>query len=238
VFGLGWLLTFWRKSKRKSETTLTAQGAKVTDSPVASGSGIVQEVGTTHHHYYGGQHHKQAPLPERERPQPNLEFVGSREKWVFISPFASEGICDPRTADEGDKSVQALVLKFENKVLPDRKIGRALNVIAKIRFLSKERATERQINYGVWLNSPCNSTDIGIGDTCELVLVCVVKNQLISFEDRRTEGHSFRSHFSYIDYASVEELEYVEITLIDKNTQATLQRSFRLWRDGARLCLA
>src|SRR5271165_2776293 len=60
VFGLGLLLAFWRKSKRKGEATLTAQAAKVMDSPVASGSGITQTVTATHHHYYG-----QAPPPPK-----------------------------------------------------------------------------------------------------------------------------------------------------------------------------
>jgi len=164
---------------------------------------------------------------------PNIEFVGGRSKQVFISPYSRDGVCDPRTISENEKSVRAFVLSFENRPLSDRKITKAMNVIAKLRFFSENRATERRISYGVWLNSPCNSTTIGIGDTCELVLMCVVENQLVTFEDRRADGHSFHSDWSYIDDGSVEGLGIVEIILIEKNTQTTFKRTLKVWRVGA-----
>ena len=74
-------------------------------------------------------------------PSPNLQYVTAKEKRVFISPLARDGVCDPHNEEERGNSVQALVLKFENRVLTDRKIARALNVIAKIRFKSKDGVT-------------------------------------------------------------------------------------------------
>jgi hypothetical protein len=243
-FGVRFGIRLWLKNSSNEETgeshgaTLNAQGAKVALSPIASGSGIVQNVGTTHHHYYPYpvKSSKRADVAGFERLKPNIEFTGCREKRVFVSPFAQDGICEPR--DKYDYSVQAFVLSFENKVLPDRKIGRALNVIAKIRFQSVDRVTERRINYGVWLNSPCASTDFGAGDTCELVLICVIENQLLTFEDRRTPGRSFSSEYSYLGEGSVQGLELVEIMLVDQNTQASLHCKFKIWRDGARFCLS
>jgi len=172
-----------------------------------------------------------------EAATPNLEYAGLREKRVFVSPEAHDGICDPRTDSEHEHSVQALILKFENKILGDRKIGRAMNVIARIRFQSIARTTERTTDYGVWLNSPCNSTDIGIGDTRELVLMCVVNGRLVTFEDRRGDNR-FHRGFSYFESSDVDEMEMVEVTLIDQTTQVSLNRKFRVWRDGVRFCLA
>jgi hypothetical protein len=164
VLALGLLIEWVRRRPRSSghEAGIDAKGAKVQRSPVASGAGITQNVGDTHHHHYPpaaappSQAPKQQPAPE---PTPNIEYVGCKEKPVFISPFATDGFCDPRTADEDDNVVQAFVLRFENRPLPDRKISRAMNVIAKIRFQSESGGTERRLNYGVWLNSPLYHRD-------------------------------------------------------------------------------
>lgn len=71
-----------------------------------------------------------------EEPRPNLKYVGSKQKRIFVSPLSRDGICDPRNSSEEEDAVEALVLKFENQVLPDAKIAYARNVIAKIRFQS------------------------------------------------------------------------------------------------------
>jgi hypothetical protein len=175
--------------------------------------------------------------PQAAEASPNLEYAGSREKRVFVSPLAQDGICDPRTSEEHENSLQALILKFENKVLSDRKIARAMNVIAKVRFESPDRIRQRAIDYGVWLNSPCNSTDIGIGDTCELVLMCVMDGNLVTFGDRRSDNR-FHSGFSYIDDGDVDDMEMVEVALIDQHAQATLNCKLRVWRQGASFCIA
>ena len=49
LIGLAWK---WFKAKEKSDgAALTAQGAKVTHSAIASGSGIKQTISETHHHH-------------------------------------------------------------------------------------------------------------------------------------------------------------------------------------------
>ncbi len=64
------------------------------------------------------------------------------------------------------------------------------------------------------------------------MLVCEMEGKLVSFDDRREAGHQFYDQFSYIEDGAVDGLEIVEITVIDKSTQATLNCKFRLWRDG------
>ena len=47
-----------------------------------------------------------------------------------------------------------------------------MDVIATIKkFRSEDRRTEQRIDYGVWLDSSCASTDFEAGDTRELLLV-------------------------------------------------------------------
>jgi hypothetical protein len=68
--------------------------------------------------------------------------------------------------------------------------------------------------------------------------MCIVNKQLLTFEDRRTEGHKFYDGFAYIDSGDVERLRIVEVTLIEKNTQTTLNRTFKVWRDHSSFCLS
>jgi hypothetical protein len=172
-------------------------------------------------------------------PMPNFQYVAPKEKRVFISPLAKEGICDPRSKDERENSVRALVLKFENKVQSGLTIARALNVIAKIRFKSKGGSTEQLVDYGVWLNSPCNCTDMREGDTRELVLMCEVNDELLCVSDRRKELHNFYDGFSYFESSSIDGFEQVEVTLNERKSQSTLNCQFRIWRDGSKkLCIS
>lgn len=170
--------------------------------------------------------------------RPNIEYTGLREKRVFVSPFAFEGICDPRNEEENENSLQALVFQFENRLPCDRQISIAKNVIVKMSFESEDSVRHHSVSYGVWLNSPCNTTYFGIGDTQELVLICAVDNQLLTFEDRRSGNHNFHKDFSYLQHSEIEGLEIVDITLIDKDTQSVLRRKFKVWRQGARFCVA
>lgn len=179
---------------------------------------------------------RQAEPPKTESQIPNLVYAGGRRRSVFISPSQDEGICDPRNEDQREKSVEAFLLKFENrKADSDREISPARNVIAKMKFRHKNGVTERDIDYGVWLNSPCNSTDIGIGDTCELVLACVVgKDEIVTFEDRRRGNLLFGSEgFAYLQEGDIEDYERVDVTLIDQNSQAGLSIKLKFWRNGA-----
>lgn len=173
--------------------------------------------------------------PKTERASPNFVYAGGKRKRVFVSPSQREGICDPRTEDERTKSVEAFVLKFENRLAGgDREIGSALNVIAKMKFRHKNGATERDIDYGVWLNSPCNSTDMGIGDTRELELMCVVNDRLLTLEDRRIDNRFLDAEgFAYIESSDVDDYDRVDITIIDQNSQASLHTKLKVWREGA-----
>ena len=221
-------------------------GDTVNSSAVATGGSVVQ-----HYHFPSAPiAAAQAPAPSppmtdaaygptKIEKSPNLQYAGSRERRVLVSPDPHRGICDPLTADEDDKSLKALVLKFENKTLPTAKIVWARNVIAKLRFQSEDGMTQKQVDYGVWLNSPCNSVGIGIGDTCELRIFCMVDGFLETFEDRRGDGNKWiPSGFSWFDSPKAVGLSLVDVTLIDQDTQHCLTVKLRVWHDGSSFCVA
>jgi hypothetical protein len=82
IIGYVCKLLFWPQSSGQ-DANLTAQGARVSDSPVASGSDIIQTVGGTHHHHYPPAVVSQPPAielePAPERPRPNLRMAGGKK---------------------------------------------------------------------------------------------------------------------------------------------------------------
>ena len=228
VIGVG---LAWFQLRKREPATTKVERSRVDHSAIVSGSNNQVIIG----------HSPSGPATTEpikiERAAPNLVYAGARRKNIFVSPWSREGFCDPRTEEQRTKSISAFVLKFENRIMAgNRKIARALNVIAKLSFHHKNGATKRDIDYGVWLNSPCNSTDIGIGDTCELVLICELENNLVTFEDRRRGNDNFDEGFSYVQDGDVNGYERVDVTLIDQTTQASLTVKLKVWRDGSNFC--
>jgi hypothetical protein len=156
------------EAKHESRSTTKVDGSSLAHSPVATGQGIKQSVTTQTFHAENIHIGRAVAAPTPTQPSkselaiPNFIYAGAKRKDVFVNPWPREGICDPITEDQRTKSIPAFVLKFENRVKAGRKISRALNVIAKLKFRHKEGATARDTDYGVWLNSPCNSTDMGM----------------------------------------------------------------------------
>jgi hypothetical protein len=236
----GYLLTRWTASQ-KYRTDMRAEGSSVSHSPIVGGTHNSQVAPIIHAenvHFAAVATPGAASTRVSTRERPNIEYVGPREKVIFVSPTSTEGIGDPKSIDEREKALQCLVLQFENKILSDRTISRARNVIAKMNFRSENGTRSRSISYGVWLNSPCNSTAFGIGDTQELVLMSSTGEDLFAFDDRRSPGHSFYDEFSYFEHCDVEGLRIVDVTVIDKDTQVVLFRKFKVLREGARFRVA
>src|SRR6266404_4951280 len=84
VLGLGSLIEWFRRRSRSSgqEATITAQGARVSDSPVASGSGITQTVNSpTVHFNFPQQQAPPVPVPPPAPPQAprsDIQQTGAR----------------------------------------------------------------------------------------------------------------------------------------------------------------
>ena len=230
-------LTSRKESKHESKSTTEITRSALDHSPVATQTFHADQI------HIG---HAVATPPviramKSKQERPNLEYAGSRRKDVFVSPWPANGICDPITEEQRKTAVHALVVKFENRVsVGGERITDALNVIAKLKFRHKNGATERDIDYGVWLNSPVNCTDVGIGDTRELVLLCDLDGEFMTFEDRRTDNRDkfYAEGFSYIEHFELTGYDRVDITLIDQSTQATASVKLKFWREGESICTA
>jgi len=222
----------WLQLRKKEPRTTSLAHSPVERSAIISGSHNQVHINT------GVPSAAKAETAKPPRVSPNLVYVGAKRRPIYVSEWPREGICDPRSQEQRNHSFDALVLRFENRVASDRKIARALNVIAKLKFLHKNGATFREVDYGVWLNSPCNSTDIGIGDTRELVLLGVLDDQVVTFEDKRIDGtlDFSAAPFSYLESPGIEGYDRVEIVLIDQNTQASLTTKVKFWRQGSDFC--
>ena len=71
-----------------------------------------------------------------------------------------------------------------------------------------------------------------VGDTRELVLICVKDTGLVSFEDRREGNHKFDARWTWLDDRAVDGLESVEIRLIDRKTRIAATFKLRIWYQG------
>jgi len=166
----------------------------------------------------------------RTKPLPHFQYRGHREKPVFINPYARFGIHDPRDSKEIEGATEALVLRFENEPRGTM-TARAMDVVAKISFRSS-RGNREEIDYGIWLNSPCDCTDMEVGDTRELMLIAVMDGKLSGFDDRREENHDYDSEWSWLADREIDDLASVEVRLIDRRTAATRKFSFQIKYDG------
>lgn len=218
---------------RKKDAPVPSMALKescVSHSPIISGS---------HNQVFvGGASSAQTVEPAKdEHPVPNLTYAGPEQRLIFIGEWANDGIREPHNSDERENSVPALVFKFENRIRKDRKISKALNVIAKVRFHHPNGATQHAINYGVWLDSPCNSTDFGVSDIRELVIMCEINNTLVTFRDKRVGNLRFDTEeFSYLEQRDVTAFDRVEIILVDQNSQTSLSIKSKIWREGSAFC--
>jgi hypothetical protein len=236
VFVLEWLRRRFSSKAKEKTATFAAHGSSVTNPQTAGGDGNIQNVfapvlnlGPQPNSALASTKTADA-LPEPE-PLPNLIFVEAAEKKIIVSAWPDEGFHDFRTSTGTDRFVDGLIFKFENKTVPGLRIKRAMDVIAQLRFRSENNVTRKRIPYGVWLKSRSWGTSFEVGDTCELVVVCIVQNEMLTFEDRR-DGRYFGEAFTYFEEFNVDWFQIVEVTLIDRATQFTKKDKFKIWRDG------
>ncbi len=208
--GVSALKDWIRGNPKQNGASLNAQGAKVQDSPVAGRDQFIHH--TTNNNYWPAVQSGESDVESK----PNLIYVGPREKFVYQSPFPTEGVYEPRKDEERTNAIFALVMRFTNQPIPDSTVGQADSVVATISFKSADKVTEQRIDYAVWLNSSGTSTSFDVGDTRELVVVVVSPNEtLAALEDGRTDNIGYDA-CQYLRVRGVQRLlDFVEISLTD-----------------------
>jgi len=165
---------------------------------------------------------------------PKFEFVGiGYPRAVYISQFHRIGVIEPTTRDQEEAAVSALTLRFRN--VPSRNAARAINVVAQVRFSSKDRAKHRDVDYGVWLNTPCDCIGMEVGDTHELVLLLLDGTDPFCLRDLRHNIN--REYEEYFKMDHVEWFHHVDVTLIDQISHASNHWSLQIWHDGQGWCV-
>jgi hypothetical protein len=148
VRALGDIMVKWFKPKKHSAgAELRTQGAKVTHSPVASGSGITQNISETHHHHYPA-----APAPPKPTAQPVVaphKYVEPLPNIKYIHAEAAclrEHIGGGLSEEEG--KVNALLIRFANEARQN-----APNLTARLKAVLIYRYGQTEVDVaGSWLS--------------------------------------------------------------------------------------
>lgn len=172
VLGLAFLIKWLRKRSRTSrqEASITAQGAKVTHSPVASGSGITQTISETHHHHYPPPPAAApaAPEPETERPKPNLKIVGGRK--ILIHQGLDGAFYE---SGQGREEGEAVVIDVTNDARRASNVG----AVVKATLIYQDAGQTLLRGMGTWLGQGSAMVKFRVDDSHSVVLGVVFHGQ-------------------------------------------------------------
>ncbi len=166
---------------------------------------------------------------------PHFEFVGiGFPRYLHISPSHEEGIVVATTLEQQRASVSALTLRFRNVPKGNSESARALNVVGQLRFYSDGWSKTTDIDYGVWLDSSCDCTEMEVGDTRELILLILVDGSRYALQDLRHDIN--REYEEYLKELAVDWFKYVKVTLVDQVSHTSESWLLQIWNDGSGWC--
>jgi hypothetical protein len=210
--------------KPQPSSQLTAQGARVSKSPVASGSNIKQTL-TTHHHHYGEKAISAPPPTTPQSEKPPKKLVTGLPRTLSIS-VKEDGTF---YASASGKS-EAVLIQFTNE--PDA-MGKNLEVTAKARivFCDDNDVELGRVNDGCWLEERVNVKDFGFDETHELVIAAFVDGELLAFTNVRNQEHYHSEDDEGVKLIPIQGFRSgtVDVRLTNKYTGMVLNHSrFRL----------
>lgn len=186
VFIIGLLIQRWFKSSSEREARLTAQGAKVSGSPVASGSGITQTINETHHHHYPQPPQQPTPSPQNQlaaslasptpaqRSLPNIILTGN---YVARVSQVAYGVWSERVPVQ-----DAFVLQLTNQA---RSSGPNVRGPLRAQLVYRQGVREfRRVN-GCWLEQGADMTEFRVNDTHGLMVGLMMGEQFTTVGKRR-----------------------------------------------------
>lgn len=177
VLFVGLLIEWLRRRSRSSgqEAALTAQGARVDRSPVASGSGITQTVNSPTN-IYMGLPHPATPAPAKapgniaER-KPNIAYVGT--EMLCIVEY-DHGVFVPR-----ENTFPAVVIKFSN----DAVMGASTkSVSVKGTIVYRDAGNEILRVMGAWLEQIPGHVQFEVDSSHKLIICFVLNDELCTLK--------------------------------------------------------
>lgn len=162
VLALGVFFNRWRRSP-PDKARLTAQGAKVSKSPVASGSDITQIITETHHHYPEKPIEKPKPLDAVRTAKANIARSGA--KIMCVRESTNGGVFFEQ---DGGQNFAAVV-QFSNDAIKGTENKSAW---IKATVIYRDREMERLRTTGSWLGQNSGDTYFGVDDSHKLI-ICI-----------------------------------------------------------------
>jgi hypothetical protein len=183
-------LASWLRRKRGSrasghEAAVTAQGGKVSDSPVASGSGITQTVMATHHHYYPPVETSSASPPSSELIRGPEEAPPSSKIIVTATPVIGVFQAGRSEWSDGNSEYQALVIQFTNEAA-QWGYQNSEPIVRPSLVYSDEQNKELLRITGGWINTESDVAAFRLEESHKLLVGILLGGQLAAFEYIRT----------------------------------------------------
>jgi hypothetical protein len=183
-------LGLWLRRKRRSrpsghEAAVTAQGGKVSDSPVASGTGITQTVMATHHHYYPPVEtpSASAPPPELvrapEEAPPSSKIIVTATRVIGVTQVGRSKWSD------GNSEYEALVIQFTNEAASSG-YQNSEPIVRPSLVYSDEQNKELLRITGGWINEETDLAAFRLEESHKLLIGILLGGQLAAFEYTRT----------------------------------------------------
>lgn len=188
---LGFAYHRWKRITQEPSATLTAQDAKVANSPVASGANISQTINSPTVNLSLAAPTSATPAPQEETEQtPSLSFVQSR---LALLHQDTMGVWHEasRNLDQAHRGLVAQFRNHPNKV--GQKAPKASSVTASLIFKSPESSEQLHINHAVWVDRYEHFVSFQSGETHQLLLV-VKLIPYVTFENPNTRN-PFRSRW-------------------------------------------
>jgi hypothetical protein len=133
----------------------------------------------------------------------NLVTLKPLSKPRYVSPDDSDTW---REAPKHEDSVLAAIAIFQNQQMPGLYLPHITGLTARITFYEANGGEVERIYNGCWLGDPFNHTDLGVGDTVELILALVgpdstqpmalenTRSKAIHYEHEGTRGKPLERH--------------------------------------------
>jgi hypothetical protein len=153
--------------------------------------------------------------------KPHFAFLGLELPELYTSPDPRDGVRLPSTGAQQQNSDLGVTMRFINFAMEDGSSGRAVNVVARMRLYSADWNHSADIDYGVWLGSAAECTDMDVGDIRQLVLLVYGSdNSYFGLKDLRHLA-TFQPGEEYVRLVMASWIANVEVILTDQNSHVT-----------------
>lgn len=165
----------------------------------------------------------QTNLDKLSANRPNLVFLYAQINFVHLD---DKGVI--QDGGDGDRTITAIVAKFQNKAEPPRRVSPAKSVIAHINYEVDGRPYEYGVSKGTWINEEYNQVDFEVGDTHRLLIAAVytIGNTVVNYKNNN-DSPDHRRKSNVIPLNGEQFIVEVEL-VVRENSEAGRKFKFKL----------